>query len=57
MRGCKIFEGIIFTVRAKSAKILLLENLSLYGIFVLLQILLTFGTVTSSLVINLFNGK
>ena len=31
-RGWKIFEGIIFAVRAKTAKILLLENLSIYGI-------------------------
>ena len=28
---CKNFKGIIFAVRVKTAKILLLENLSLYG--------------------------
>ena len=31
VRGYKMFEGILFAVGVKSANILLLENLSLYG--------------------------
>ena len=37
-RACKIFEGIIFAVRAKTAKVLLLEKLSLYGIRSILNV-------------------